>query len=264
MEHHEGKHEVKVGASPVRCPFCHEHVAPGDPALVACGGCLARHHDACWDERGACSSCGAVQRLVADARTGPSDHELVELLRSGDHARATAALRARGLDERAARVALDLVAAALAPTSDQRTTWLITAVVFAFQGVALLTCGGLALANAEVGAVSGGLVMLAVVAALMVVAAMQARGVRRWALLGLALANLAAFGLGPAVVTGANIPASVSSPELLLLGLLLGGASLGVATLAAKSGVRRPQALRGASSSTFDGSAGGGAGSRRP
>lgn len=251
--------DVKVGGSPVRCPYCHEGVQPGDPKLVACGGCLARHHDACWDERGACSTCGGVRRLVADERQGPSDAELVELVRTGERARALAALRGRGLDERAAGVALDLVAAALAPLPATRIPWLMTAIVFATQGLALFGSGALALvAEAEVGAFTGLAVMIVAAVALASVAVVVARGLTRWALGGLATLNLLATWLGPAVVIGANVGANDESPELLILGLVLGLVSL---IVGATCWPRR-QPLAGAGS-RLDG-AGGDAGSRRP
>jgi tetratricopeptide (TPR) repeat protein len=41
-----------------RCPFCHETVGGG----VACSACLARHHDACWEENGGCGTCGERRR----------------------------------------------------------------------------------------------------------------------------------------------------------------------------------------------------------
>ena len=62
----EPEPEIKLEASPVRCPFCHDGIDVGGEAWVACAGCLARHHDACWGESGACGSCGHRERLTRD------------------------------------------------------------------------------------------------------------------------------------------------------------------------------------------------------
>jgi hypothetical protein len=35
---------------------------------VACEGCLARHHAACWRENGACASCAGTKRLEPTSR----------------------------------------------------------------------------------------------------------------------------------------------------------------------------------------------------
>lgn len=62
-----GEQVVRVAGSPVRCPFCHEDVRREAPeAWVACAGCMARHHAACWDEAGRCSACGAGERLAPE------------------------------------------------------------------------------------------------------------------------------------------------------------------------------------------------------
>lgn len=56
-----------------RCPFCHDDARHSPSA--ACERCLARHHPACWDEAGRCSSCGhtiALERREPHAR--PTQH----------------------------------------------------------------------------------------------------------------------------------------------------------------------------------------------
>ncbi len=58
--------DVKVASSLVRCPYCHADVASDAAGWVACEKCLARHHTACWDEGGRCSTCGGTARLRAD------------------------------------------------------------------------------------------------------------------------------------------------------------------------------------------------------
>jgi tetratricopeptide (TPR) repeat protein len=46
-----------------RCPFCHEDLCH-DLGTV-CASCLARHHDACWDEaQGRCAACKGRAALV--------------------------------------------------------------------------------------------------------------------------------------------------------------------------------------------------------
>ena len=54
---------IRVAASPVRCPFCHDGVDVAE-TWVACGVCLARHHADCWEERSACASCKAAVLLA--------------------------------------------------------------------------------------------------------------------------------------------------------------------------------------------------------
>ena len=65
-----GQDEVRVAGSPVRCPFCHEDVRREAEAWVACAGCMARHHQDCWDEAGRCGSCGGAERLAPERRAG--------------------------------------------------------------------------------------------------------------------------------------------------------------------------------------------------
>ncbi len=60
--------DVHVAAN--RCPFCHEDVEAQES--VVCQGCLTRHHEACWEESGVCSSCGGAQRLTS-ATPRPTD-----------------------------------------------------------------------------------------------------------------------------------------------------------------------------------------------
>ncbi|MCO5170107.1 MAG: hypothetical protein M9894_27555 [Planctomycetes bacterium] len=66
----ESRPDVHVVASPTRCPFCHADVAA--QGSVACQGCLARHHDACWHEGGRCATCGGAVKLVAADDDGVS------------------------------------------------------------------------------------------------------------------------------------------------------------------------------------------------
>lgn len=55
--------DVRLARSPQRCPYCHEGVGPADAGQVACQGCLARHHAACWTEAGRCAACGGIRAL---------------------------------------------------------------------------------------------------------------------------------------------------------------------------------------------------------
>ncbi|MBX3469878.1 MAG: hypothetical protein KF878_23635 [Planctomycetes bacterium] len=63
----EAAERVRVERSAVRCPFCHDDVRLADADWVACAGCLARHHGACWAEAGRCGACQGAEAL---ARTG--------------------------------------------------------------------------------------------------------------------------------------------------------------------------------------------------
>src|SRR5438094_771654 len=60
--------EIRVlGASPIRCPWCHDAVAVPSGQWVACALCLARHHADCWAEATACASCRQRVLLTAEA-----------------------------------------------------------------------------------------------------------------------------------------------------------------------------------------------------
>ncbi len=63
----EGVEGLRLPGSPTRCPFCHDDVAT--QGAVACGECLARHHEECWNEQGVCASCRSAVRLVPDQGT---------------------------------------------------------------------------------------------------------------------------------------------------------------------------------------------------
>lgn len=56
--------ETTKGLGLARCPFCHEDVRFERESWLACAGCLARHHAACWDEAGACAACGDPRALA--------------------------------------------------------------------------------------------------------------------------------------------------------------------------------------------------------
>jgi hypothetical protein len=61
----------KLASNRSRCPYCHEEVRVERADWVACEGCLARHHRACWSERGSCAAChsqGALDRGRARRR----------------------------------------------------------------------------------------------------------------------------------------------------------------------------------------------------
>jgi hypothetical protein len=55
--------DVRAASSPVRCPYCHSDVSPDARDWVVCRACLARHHEACWNEGGACASCRATEAI---------------------------------------------------------------------------------------------------------------------------------------------------------------------------------------------------------
>ena len=63
----EPRDDVLIDGSPTRCPFCHSGVELETESWVACQGCLARHHTACWGEGGGvCSACGAAVSMSND------------------------------------------------------------------------------------------------------------------------------------------------------------------------------------------------------
>lgn len=53
----EERREREVRVERDRCPFCHDAVRPTDEK-VACDGCMAWHHAACWRDHGTCAACG--------------------------------------------------------------------------------------------------------------------------------------------------------------------------------------------------------------
>ena len=61
-----------------RCPFCRDDVT--DDAQVVCAGCLARHHDACWDESPSCAACGHGQALAPARDASPRVRRLLTVL----------------------------------------------------------------------------------------------------------------------------------------------------------------------------------------
>lgn len=55
----------------LRCPYCHEEVAPAD-VKVGCGRCMAWHHAACLGEHGRCASCGTLEALESAPKSDGS------------------------------------------------------------------------------------------------------------------------------------------------------------------------------------------------
>lgn len=53
---------VRFEQSPTRCPYCHDDCSD-DVEVVACRGCVAKHHAECWEENGRCGSCGDGRAL---------------------------------------------------------------------------------------------------------------------------------------------------------------------------------------------------------
>src|SRR5581483_7666534 len=54
----------KLATNLSRCPYCHADVHPEASDWVACAGCLARHHQGCWNEHGSCASCHGRETLA--------------------------------------------------------------------------------------------------------------------------------------------------------------------------------------------------------
>ncbi|MCO5170592.1 MAG: hypothetical protein M9894_30030 [Planctomycetes bacterium] len=217
---------VKVEGSLVRCPYCHTDVEPAADAWVACAGCMARHHGACWDERGACASCGALDRLSPERRAPPDDDAVLALLRAGRRDEAARALRLRGLDERAATVAVELAAAALGP--EPSSSLGVARVALLAQALGLAVCGGLALTHAAAGVWTGLVVVLAATVTIGVSALRSRRS--RGHLGAIALANLAPVVLAPILISTLNIGPDAGAPVLALLGFTATAASIVTAT----------------------------------
>jgi hypothetical protein len=52
-----------------RCPYCHQEAGEDGEPAVACTACLARHHEACWDEHKQCAGCGHTERYASIEQT---------------------------------------------------------------------------------------------------------------------------------------------------------------------------------------------------
>lgn len=102
--------DVHVAGSPVRCPFCHEHVAVDALDWVACVGCLARHHHVCWHEGARCAACGGRELLVGRRRLPWAAFALASLILVAAVAAAVSAIV--GVRERAERAEALLAAQA--------------------------------------------------------------------------------------------------------------------------------------------------------
>jgi hypothetical protein len=63
MEQERERPKIVVNAGVLRCPFCHDEVAP--EKSIACRDCLARHHAPCWEEGGRCAACRSTHKLVS-------------------------------------------------------------------------------------------------------------------------------------------------------------------------------------------------------
>ncbi len=62
--------DVRVATN--RCPFCHEDVVVQTDEWVACWGCQARHHRACWQEGSRCGSCGETRFVEESPSATPT------------------------------------------------------------------------------------------------------------------------------------------------------------------------------------------------
>lgn len=65
LENSEDAH-VHFAHSPTRCPYCHDSVDLEGERWVACGDCLARHHDDCHRDHGRCASCDSTKKLISE------------------------------------------------------------------------------------------------------------------------------------------------------------------------------------------------------
>lgn len=54
-------------SAPGRCPYC--RTAADEDEAVACTRCMARHHEACWDEHKQCASCENPTRFAGVEET---------------------------------------------------------------------------------------------------------------------------------------------------------------------------------------------------
>lgn len=61
--------QLRVAASALRCPFCHDKVELHE--RCACAECLAVHHVACWEEHPRCAACGGAHQLAPTGEPPP-------------------------------------------------------------------------------------------------------------------------------------------------------------------------------------------------
>lgn len=81
---HETREKAVSRPALHRCPFCHEDTQP--EGSVACQGCLARHHEACWAESGQCGACGGERQLAPTALAPLSVEQAASVLRERGYA----------------------------------------------------------------------------------------------------------------------------------------------------------------------------------
>lgn len=60
--------QLRAPVPGTRCPFCHEDVPARGAEARVCARCLARRHDACWEEAARCSACTHDAALAPTAR----------------------------------------------------------------------------------------------------------------------------------------------------------------------------------------------------
>jgi hypothetical protein len=132
----EGKElPVEVRGSPTRCPYCHDEAAAAADAWV-CQDCLARHHAACWRERGACSSCASTRHLEPPARPPLTVERAREVFLAAGHDPADVIRFLAPLTP--TQLAVDPIARA---TSLAGRTWFVVFLLWAFALFALMVSG---------------------------------------------------------------------------------------------------------------------------
>jgi hypothetical protein len=106
---------IKVGASSIRCPYCHADIDAKSVVWVACQGCLARHHAACWRESKKCATCGEKKALKPAGHRTPSGTRASAYLAARDAEIRSHAPESRR-DPYAALVGLTLIGGLMAST----------------------------------------------------------------------------------------------------------------------------------------------------
>lgn len=75
----------KAAPRSMPCPTCRDAIMAEESGWVACGGCLTRHHAACWSV--GCAGCGGGERLVPRPRPpseAPPPGSLITVERESD------------------------------------------------------------------------------------------------------------------------------------------------------------------------------------
>ena len=211
-----------AAAVKLRCPYCQDTCSP--VGSVACQDCLTRHHADCWQEQGACSSCGSQSRLVAEV-AAPTDDELVAMLRAGDPDAVLAHYEQQGLSAEEAQAKASALAFAELERLGPASTTGFAASLFRFQGGLLAVLALCALLRVDIAVFSTAGVLVFAALALVINRAVSGRAALKPLLNHLAMGT-SGLVLGFSMINAWHIGPADRSPPLMLLGMVMAAISL--------------------------------------